>query len=138
LSPTGFFFAAWQSTLLPETRVMSIPEDEVAIAVLDRADFRRAIRTVRGFEQWASYEDYRMEREGRLVGLGLAGQKARLAPVSLDRFLCWSRSTGRPPHASLLDAFSAEQPPAASLRGRGDEDLPPDGLEDVFRAVRGT
>ena len=55
---------------------MDRTEDDILIAIVDSADFERAKATIAGFEQWASYEDYRCEREGRLLGLAFAGQSA--------------------------------------------------------------
>ena len=85
--------------------------DGYSIAIFERADFERAKEVIEGFEQWASYEDYLCERDGRLLGLAFAGQNARLAPVSIDGFLVWSRSIGAPAIASRLDAFAAQAEP---------------------------
>ena len=53
-----------------------------------------------------SFEDYRCDREGRLLGLTFAGQHARLVPVSIDHFLAWSASTGEPATVARLDEFA--------------------------------
>jgi hypothetical protein len=80
---------------------------EILIATLDQAGFERAQSAIDVFQQHDSYEDYRCDREGRLLGLAFAGQGARLVPVSIDHFLTWSASTGEPPTAARLDAFVA-------------------------------
>lgn len=85
---------------------MHFAEEEILIGMVDRAGFERA-QAIDGFEQHKSYEDYRCDREGRLLGLAFAGQRARLVPVSLDHFLSWSASTGEPPTVAQLDEFVA-------------------------------
>ena len=86
---------------------MHFAEEEILIGMLDGAGFERAQSAIDGFQQHESYEDYRCDREGRLLGLAFAGQRARLVPVSIDHFLAWSASTGEPPTAARLDAFVA-------------------------------
>jgi len=86
---------------------MHFAEEEILIGMLDGAGFERAQSAIDGFQQHESYEDYRCDREGRLLGLAFAGQRARLVPVSIDHFLAWSASTGEPATAARLDAFVA-------------------------------
>ncbi len=81
-------------------------QDEILIAIFGRADFERAKQTIAGFDQWTSYEDYRCEREGRLLSLAFAGQKAKFAPITIDGFLEWSRTTGGVANASRLESFA--------------------------------
>jgi len=86
---------------------MDFESEEVLIALVDRSEFEEARRTIAGFEPWISYDDYRSEREGRLIGLAVAGQRARFVPVSLRAFLDWSASSGAQPTAGRLDVFAA-------------------------------
>lgn len=92
---------------------MDRTEDDILIAIVEAADFERAKATIAGFAQWASYEDYRCEREGRLLGLAFAGQNASLAPISIDGFLAWSQSAGASRRAlRLVDGPSCRNWPA--------------------------
>jgi hypothetical protein len=98
---------------------MSCDVEEILIPDFDRRDFERARATLVEYRDFGTYEDFRCDREGRLMGLAFAGQQARLAPVSFDGFLSWCASAGRPPTGDQLDAFAAmaEEPsaPRASI-----------------------
>src|SRR6266581_980180 len=85
---------------------MHLVDGEIVIATLDRPDFERARRTVEGFAEWATYDDYQCDRDGWLIGLASAGQGARFAPISIDHFLSWSACAGVAPTAACLDEFA--------------------------------
>ncbi len=86
---------------------MRFDAEDVMVTLVDRQEFALARERIDGFEPWASYEDYRDEREGRVNGLSAAGQRALLTPVSVAEFLAWSAAGGLPPSAARLDAFAA-------------------------------
>ena len=86
---------------------MSCDDEEIVIPDLNRMDFERARMTLAEYRDFVTYEDFRCDREGRLLGLAFAGQPARLARISFGGFLVWCANLGRPPTGAGLDAFAA-------------------------------
>jgi hypothetical protein len=86
---------------------MALDKDEISIAMLSPSDFEAARAAVEGFEAWQTFEDYRSDRDGRLLGLAFAGQRARLTPISLSSFLAWCASKDFRPTAERLEEFAA-------------------------------
>jgi hypothetical protein len=86
---------------------MDCDDEELLIPFLGRADFERARLILDEYCEFEAYEDFQSDREGRVVGLALAGVRARLAPVSFDGFLSWCASAGEQPTSARLDDFAA-------------------------------
>ncbi len=66
---------------------MDCEDEEFFIPFLDRADFERARLSVDEYREFCDYEEFRCDREGRIMGLAFAGQRARLVSVSFNGFL---------------------------------------------------
>ncbi len=82
-------------------------DDEVLIAFLDERDFEKARLVLEDYCSLGGYDDFVSDREGRLVGLGFAGQRARFVAVSFDSFLAWCALSNAPPTSARLEAFAA-------------------------------
>ena len=98
---------------------MSFHEDQIRIAILDRRDFERARGSIAGLAQWASYDDYRSEREGRAMALAMAGLRARLSLVPLGDFLASGEPLDGPPTDAFGVAWDARPSPRAPSRSFG-------------------
>jgi hypothetical protein len=86
---------------------MEFDRKSLSIALVDRSEFGLARSAIADFEPWAAYEDYRGEREARLISLAAAGQRSRLATVSIRAFLDWCAASDRTPSMEGLEAFAA-------------------------------
>ena len=87
--------------------MMSVPNTEPCIGLLNCDDFIRAKELLENFDQWEAFQDYLDDREGLRMGLAFAGRSIQIASVSLDSFLAWCRATGERATAERLDEFAS-------------------------------
>lgn len=87
--------------------MMNFADEEILIPTINSDEFDRARGIIVGLENRHPYEDYLCEREGRLMGLAYAGQKARIVRIPIEPFLSWSGSLRRSPTVAELDLFAA-------------------------------
>jgi hypothetical protein len=92
---------------LTEKLTMNFADEEILIPMINLDEFNRAKDNIVGLGDHYSYEDYLYEREGRLMGLTFAGQKARIVKIPTEPFLSWSISMQRTPTIAELDLFAA-------------------------------
>jgi hypothetical protein len=97
-----------------------MPSDVGAIWVtlVARSEFELARALIAGFEPWATYDDYRSERDGRILGLAAAGLRARPARVSVSGFVEWSAANGVGRTLEELEAFAARSTRSVSASRR--------------------
>ena len=86
---------------------MNFADEEILIPTINSDEFDRAKDCIVGLHDQHPYEDYLCEREGRLMGLDFAGQKARIVRIPIETFLSWSGSLPRTPTTAELDLFAA-------------------------------
>jgi hypothetical protein len=90
-----------------EKLTMNFADEEILIPTINPEEFDRAKDNIVGLDDHHPYEDYLREREGRLMGLAYAGQRARIVRIPIEPFLSWSGSLPRIPTIAELDLFAA-------------------------------
>jgi hypothetical protein len=77
------------------------------IALLGRADFERARKTIGDLLRWRDYEDFLCERDGEFLALSSAGAAVSQQRIPLAAFNRWARLTGCKRTLAALDDFAA-------------------------------
>jgi hypothetical protein len=70
-----------------EKLMMNFADEEILIPTINSDEFDRAKDNIVGLGDHHPYEDYLCEREGRLIGLAFAGQKARIVRIPIEPLL---------------------------------------------------
>jgi hypothetical protein len=81
--------------------------DGGVIALLSRADFKRAYGIIADLVRWSSFEDFLCERDGQFIALSSAGAPIFQQLVPLTAFTRWARLTGCGRTVAALDEFAA-------------------------------